>query len=337
MRKLLSSAALSAILASPAAAAEWETTVSGFYHLGVAISDGGGQDGVGVVRDGEIHFDGELTTDNGLTFFARVELEAQTDGDQIDKNYGGVSGAFGSLKFGGDDTAIATYNNSVLGSPGSKLGYYDADPLTTAADDMAAVAGGEQGVGIHYDTPEFMGFQAGVSYTPNVNADGAGAPIDTNGDGQFDAVAGGDVNTPVFNGSDYWSVGAAYSGEYEGFGLGVHGGYADEEGPNNDVWAIGAYVSASGLTLAGGYQDGDAAYLDGAAAGETFYVGLEYSAGPWTVAGGYSNNDFNDTDVAAAWATYALAPGVSMTGGIEFADDSTTKDIGGIFYMSLIF
>lgn len=320
MRESLCAAAVAAIIAAPASAAEWETSVSGFYHLGVAISDGAGQDGVGVVRDGEIHVDGELTADNGLTFFARVEIEAQTDGDQIDKNYGGVSGAFGSLKFGGDDTAIATYNSSVLGSPGSKVGYYDADPLTTAAANMAAVAGGEQGVGVHYDTPEFMGFQAGVSYTPNVNADGAA-----------------DTNTPVFNGSDYWSVGAGYNGEFQNFGFGVHGGYADEEGANNDVWAVGAYVSASGFTVAGGYQDGDAAYLDGASAGETFYVGAEYSQGPWTFAGGYSNNDFNNTDVASAWVTYAIAPGVSATTGIEYADDSTTEDVGGILYMSLLF
>ena len=321
MRKLLiSSTALVALGASPTIAAEWETGISGFYHLGVALSDGAGQDGLGIVRDGEVHVEGSLSADNGLTFFAVVELEAQTDGDQIDKNYGGVAGAFGSLKFGGDDTAIATYNNSVIGSPGSKVGYYDADPLTTAGDDMAAVAGGEQGVGIHYDTPEFMGFQAGVSYLPNVNADGTG-----------------DTNVPVFNGSDYFSIAAAYNGEFDGFGFGVNGGYADEEGANNDVWAVGAYVSVASFTLAGGYQDAGAAYLDGASAGETFYIGAEYGVGPWTVAGGYSNNDFNDTDVASVWATYALAPGVSATAGLEYADDSANEDIGGIAYMSLFF
>ncbi|MEL7464590.1 MAG: porin [Pseudomonadota bacterium] len=322
MRKIRASSTALALLAAaaPSNAAEWELGISGFYHLGVALSDGAGQDGLGVVRDGEVHFEGELQADNGLTFFAVVELEAQTDSDQIDKNYGGVMGAFGSLKFGGDDTAIATYNNSVIGSPGSKVGYYDADAITTAADDMAAVAGGEQGVGVHYDTPEFMGFQAGVSYLPNVNADGAA-----------------DTNNPVFNGSDYWSVAAAYNGEFDGFGFGVNGGYADEDGADNDVWAVGAFVSASGFTLAGGYQNAGDAYLDGASAGETFYIGAEYSTGPWTVAGGYSNNDFNDTDVASAWATYALAPGISATAGIEYADDSANEDIGGIAYMSLFF
>ena len=320
MRKLLlTSAAL--LVAAPASAAEWEVGLSGFYHLGIALSDNDDQDGVGVLRDGEFHIDGRLAADNGLVFFARIEVEAQTDDDQIDKNFGGVETPFGSFKFGGDDTAIATYHNGVLGSPGSKIGYYDADPITLAADDMAAVAGGEQAVGFHYDTPEFMGLQAGFSYLPSLGADGAG-----------------DTNNPVFEGGDdFYSVGAAYNGEFGDFGLGISGGYADESGPNNDVWNIGGYVSFSGFTVAGGYQDGDAGYTDGASAGETFYIGAEYSTGPWTVAGGYSNNDFNDTDVAAGWVTYDLAPGVSTTAGIEYGDDGADEDIGGVLYMSLNF
>ncbi len=201
-------------------AAEWNASVSGFYHLGAAFSDNDAQDGVGVLRDGEFHINAELVTDNGLKFFARIEVEAQTDGDQIDKNYGGVETSFGSLKFGGDDTAIATYHNAVISSPGSKIGYYDSDPITLDGDDVGAVAGG--------------------------------------------------------------------------------------------------------------YQDAGAAYTDSASAGESFYVGAMYETGPLMVAGGYSNNDFNDTDVATGWVNYRLAPGVMATGGIEYADDSTQEDIGGI-------
>lgn len=321
MKKMACATALAvASAAGSASAAEWQTGISGFYALGLALSDSSGQDGVGVVRDGEIHLNGRLTADNGLTFFAVVELESQTDGDQIDKNYGGVSGAFGTLKFGGDDTAIATYNNSVIGSPESKIGFYDADPLSLAGDDQAAVAGGEQGVGVHYDTPEFMGFQFGASYVPDLDADGPG-----------------DTNVPVYDDEDYWSVAGAYNGEFDGFGIGVHAGYADENGPNNDVWAVGAYVTAAGFTLGGGYQDAGSAYTDAASAGETFYVGVEYATGPWTIAGGYSNNDFNDTDVAAGWVTYNLAPGVQATGGVEYADDSANEDVAGIAYMTLYF
>ncbi len=321
MRALLCAAATSVVIAGPAMAAEWNTQVSGYYHLGAAFSDNSAQDGVGVLRDGEFHINAELVTDTGLKFFARIEVEAQTDGDQIDKNYGGVETRFGTFKFGGDDTAIATYHNGVISSPGSKIGYYNADPITLAGDDMGAVAGGEQGVGFHYDTPEFNGFQAGFSYVPSLSADGAG-----------------DSNNPVFEGGDeFWSVAAAYNGEFQGFGFGISGGYADESGPNNDVWNVGGYASASGFTLAGGYQDAGSAYTDGASAGETFYVGAMYETGPWMIGAGYSNNDFNDTDVAAGWVTYRLAPGVMATGGIEYADDSTQEDIGGIVYMSLLF
>ncbi|MEM7547975.1 MAG: porin [Pseudomonadota bacterium] len=307
--------------AAPAHASEWEVGVSGFYHLGLALSDGNNQSGVGVFRDGEFHFDGRLVTDQGLVFFATVEVEAQTDSeDQIDKNFGGVRTPYGSFKFGGDDTAIATFHNGIIEAPGSQIGYYDAEFITTAADDMGALAGGEQAVGFHYDTPEFRGFQAGFSYLPNLGADGAA-----------------DSNSPVFESGEFLSIAAAYNGEIQGVGVGISGGYADEDGPNNDVYNIGGYVSFSGFTLAGGYQDGAADYVDGASAGETFYVGAEYSTGPWTFAGGYSNNDFNDTDVAAAWVTYNLVPGLSTTAGIEYGDDGTNEDIGGILYLSMFF
>ncbi len=319
MRKLLFvSAALMA--AGPVAAAEWEVGLSGFYHLGAAVSSAGNQDGVGILRDGEFHIDAKLVADNGLEFFARIEVEAQTDSDQIDKNYGGVQTQFGSFKFGGDDTAIATYHNGVISAPGGKIGYYDADFITTAADDMGAVAGGEQAVGFHYDTPEFNGFQAGFSYLPNLGTDGAG-----------------DTNNPVFENGDFFSIAAAYNGEFDGVGFGVSGGYADESGPNNEVYNVGGYISYSGFILAGGYQDAGAAYTDPASAGESFYIGAEYSTGPWAIAGGYSNNDFNDTDVAAAWVTYSLAPGVSTTAGIEYGDDGVNEDVGGIVYLSLFF
>lgn len=321
MRKLAATTALATIaMAGSAGAAEWETTVSGFYHLGLALSDSDAQDGVGVLRDGEVHIDGRLFADNGLVFAAHVEIEAHTSDDQIDKNWGSVRGAFGRLKIGGDDMAIAAYHNGNIESPGTEIGYFDANPITAAADDMGVVAGGEQGVGFHYDSPEFMGFQVGFSYEPDIDADEAG-----------------DNNAINFSDEDYWSIAAAYEGEFENFGFGLSGGYADSDGPNNDVWNVGGFVSTGGFTFAGGYQDGADAFIDGAAAGETFYFGAEYSTGPWTVAGGYSNNNLNDTDVAAAWVTYRIAPGVSATGGLEYADDATTEDFGGILYMSLLF
>ncbi|MEM7546480.1 MAG: porin [Pseudomonadota bacterium] len=321
MRILLCSSALVAASAFPVLSAEWEVGLSGFYHLGVGLSDGNNQSGLGVLRDGEVHFDGTLTADNGLRFFARVELEAQTDEDQIDKNFGGVETSLGTFKIGGDDTAIATYHNGVLGAPGGIMGYYDADFITTAADDMGAVAGGEQGVGFHYDTPEFMGFQAGISYIPSLSADEAG-----------------DTNEPVFEENDaFYSIAAAYNGEVRGIGLGLSGGYADENGPDNAVWNVGGYVSFAGVTVAGGYQDAGDDYTDSASAGQSFYVGAEYATGPWVVAGGYSNNDFNDTDVAAAWATYKWVPGVATTIGIEYGDDGADEDVGGVAYLSLNF
>ena len=42
---------------------------------------------------------------------------------------------------------------------------------------------------------------------------------------------------------------AAYEGDFEGFGFGLSGGYADANGPNNDVWNVGGFVSKDDVLL----------------------------------------------------------------------------------------
>jgi len=87
------------LVAGAAQAADPVTaSVSGYMHAGVGYVDRRGSDAdIGVMRDGEIHFNARGTSDNGLTFRGRVELEAFTSGDQIDENWVEVGGAFGRV------------------------------------------------------------------------------------------------------------------------------------------------------------------------------------------------------------------------------------------------
>jgi len=50
-----------------------------------------------VSSDSEIHFNGRTTLDNGMTIGFRVELEGNTDSDQIDETYMFVEGKFGRI------------------------------------------------------------------------------------------------------------------------------------------------------------------------------------------------------------------------------------------------
>ncbi len=307
---------------SAASAAEWETGVSGYYFLGLGVTDGAGQNGVGVLRDGEFHINGRLTADNGLVFRARVEVESFTSSDQIDENWGSVGGSFGTLTIGSNDTVGYENSVGVIYAPGARIGYADSFALTTDAGvgGSATPGVGVDGLGIHYNSPDFMGFQVHGTYIPSLSSDGGAVNNDT--------------NNPVFDGGDeLWNIAASYNGDFGDFGFGVSTSYTDIEGVAGEQINGALKVSFSGFTVAGFYEDDFA--------GDEFGVGAQYATGPWTVAGGYTNSDAGATDhVAAGWVTYAAAPGVLFTVGVEYANvdgDGQSGDFGGLGFMTLRF
>lgn len=314
MKKALfaTSAIVAAGLATSASAAEWSSKVNGYWYVGMAAmdSDQAIADGIGVLRDGEIHFNASLKADNGLTFKSRVELESHTQaGDQLDENWASISGAFGTVKIGGDDTVA--YGNAWYGiiyAPGARIGYYDS--FSNSGVFIGPASSGDA-VGIHYTTPNFNGFSAGFSYQPNSGADGAG-----------------DSNNPVFEVDNRWAATAAFSTDFDGFGFGISGGYVDSDGANNDSWSVGANVSGGGFTVAGIFEDDNT---------DEFAVGMQYSAGAMTVAGGYADDD-NGNNVAAGWLTYSVAPGVSATAGVEYSENAANEEsLSGLAFLSLKF
>ncbi len=321
MKKALiaTTALVAAGFATSATAAEWSTRVTGYYFLGLGVSDNSNAGGVAVLRDGEAHVRAKLVADNGITFQARIELEAFTSGDQIDENYGTVSGSFGTILIGANDDAV--YNNHVgtIYAPGARIGYYDAFSLTTAAGGAFSNPGvGSDQIGIHYTSPSLSGFKVYGSYHPSSNTDG-----------------GADSNNPVFENNDYWTVGASYNGDFGDFGFGLSAGYTD--GFNGtDLMTVGANVSAAGFTLAGTYENTDPA--GGGNNRDEYAIGAQYSTGPWTIGGGYRDEE-SVGEQGAAWVTYGLAPGVLFTAGVEYSDANGVagSDFGGLAYLTMRF
>lgn len=330
MKKALiaTTALVAAGFATTATAAEWSTRVTGYYFLGLGVSDNNGQDGVAVLRDGEAHVRAKLVADNGITFQARIELEAFTSGDQIDENYGTVSGSFGTILIGSNDDAVYNNHVGIIYAPGARIGYYDHFTLTTAASNAFATAGvASDQIGIHYTSPSLSGFKVYGSYHPTAASDG-----------------GADSNNPFFENGDYWTVGASYNGDFGDFGFGLSAGYTDDApfqdlsplGLRADLITIGANVSFSGFTVAGTYEHTD---VDGGGNNrDEFSVGMQYSTGPWTIGGGFTDaEDVGET--AAGWVTYGLAPGVLFTAGLEYGDDNGTagSDFGGLAFLTMRF
>lgn len=323
MKKALiaTTALVAAGFATTATAAEWSTRVTGYYFLGLGVSDNSNADGVGILRDGEAHVRAKLVADNGITFQARIELEAFTSGDQIDENYGTVSGSFGEILIGSNDDAV--YNNHVgtIYAPGARIGYYDSFRLFNGAGtqgtfSQAGVAADT--IGIHYTSPSLSGFKVYGSYHSDSSSDG-----------------GSDSNNPLFQQGDYWTAGASYNGDFGDFGFGLSGGYTDD-GPGGDLITVGANVSFSGFTVAGTYENTDPNGPNNTR--DEWAIGAQYTTGPWTIGGGYRDED-TVGEQGAAWVTYGLAPGVLFTAGVEYSDANAVagSDFGGLAYLTMRF
>ena len=242
-----------AAMASASFAKDVELGLGGYMRAGVAFSDfaQGGVSGESdnifhVIRDGEIHFRGKGTLDNGITITTRVELEAFTSsGDQIDENWVRVSSSFGSIMIGGNDDAA--YNAGYVGFTGfgvPNFNPYDTTlqyvPVSAAAGSQFTLVGGSDRLAIHYYTPTIAGFSAGISYAPDTSSDGGADGQSTGGDNEDGELA----------------IGASYRNSFGDFDFALGGGYfTGVEDNDRSEYGIGLEVGFSGFTLYGRYEE----------------------------------------------------------------------------------
>jgi len=301
-------------VASPAAAQELKLSAFQQFFASGGDADADGSDrGFGFSTNTEIHVNGSIMADNGITFGFRVEMEADTGvSNNVDENSIFASGSFGKLEFGNNDGVEDTFmvngsNSGVdyggVGNPTSNFlssAYIDG---TRTSVDLRGGVESSDATKITYTTPSFSGFSAGVSYTPSTAHDGRGNAFD-DADGGF---------------HDQIGLGLGYEGEFNGVGveLGLVGAYASaDEEPEDDAYGVGGGVAISfaGFTIATGavYDDFDGNGGEGWA----WDAGIGYAAGPWnfSVNGIYSELDDSDIDLLGGSANvgYNLAPGVSV-------------------------
>ena len=333
MRKVLFGAAALVAAGMLAAGAQAQqdpqpvsVSLSGFFNSGFAAvsQDLDANDrGHAFRQDSEIHFSGSTTLDNGLTVGVRVELEGEQDnGDQIDEAFIWISGTFGRIVVGEDDSASgvmgiypASAGHSTFGvifpiaqlAKGGGVGQHGNFALGTDADDEK----------IAWYSPRVGGLAIGASYTPNSAGDGDDGPTKDNDEGEFSQHVGLGLN---------WAGGLGDSAVSVGFGY----NQAQLEAPKGAVvsdrsdWAAGASVSMMGVTVSGNYtvdnrgmDDGDKSSL---AVGATYGDLL-----PGTLVGvtfGTTEDEAADTTNSAVsfGARYTLGPGITLAGEIQFWD-----------------
>ncbi|CCQ75602.1 porin [Magnetospira sp. QH-2] len=299
--------------------------------------------GVDTLSDTEVYFKGDTTLENGLKVSVVIQLEGEEDTatNNADEQYVVISSdSLGTLRVGDKETALATIK---IGSPA--VGYggpTDADdvvaPAFAGASDQFANAEfvDDDDNQVTYLSPSFAGFQVGGSWVPHFAA----------GDAQ-----GGPNTNPVGGNNDGgWGVGAIYSADYDGIGVGVSGGYAYHDA-GADIWQAGAKVSFAGFTVSGGWQRTDvhevqlgntnnALSVDGVE-GTGWEAGVSYATGPYAVSlvygAGEDEDTYADTDkdelkVWAVGANYSMGAGVMMKGTIYHADyngETNTTGVGG--------
>lgn len=363
---LLSTAALAALVmvGTPAHAdTTFEGTVGGYMkaYLGWANTDESSLPAPGdadtqdfdFVRDTELHFNFEGTTDNGLTFGAQIELEVDNgDGAGVDETYGYVSGSWGRVNFGSEDgaayllqvaapsadtnldglrTFVNPFNYGQTDLAGHNLSNglrtvaahlstemdYDND-LTTGADKLT------------YLTPVFSGFQAGLSWTPDT--DNFADVSNTFGGFNLD-----DQNNEF---GQAWEIGGRWEGNFNNVGINVGGGYTTVDMENDvfggvvfedfDEWNVGLDLNIGAFGVGTAYTENNGGVsADGDE--ETWVVGVDYTTGPYVIGASYLDkeieigaNDDIESDRWAGGVTYSYAPGITFSGTIQHVDHEIT-------------
>src|SRR3546814_155960 len=164
-----------ALVASPAAAQELE--LSGFQQFFVSGGDADFDDsdrGFAFSTNTELHVNGSIMADNGVTFGFRVEIEADGGEDNnVDENSIFASGSFGKLEFGNNDGAEDSFavngsNSGVdyggVGNPTSTFltaAYIGGTAAARTSVDFRGGVDTSDAPKLTYTTPNYSGLHLG--------------------------------------------------------------------------------------------------------------------------------------------------------------------------------
>lgn len=280
----------------------------------------------GINTDTEIYFTGAATLDNGLTVGAVIQLEAQTSNDtNADEQYAYIEGSFGRIQAGQKDGVA-----SQLAHEAPQIGLADDDIASwfTQANldqnrtyaNIADTTAGSDDATVSYITPSLAGFSAGVSYTPT-----PGGALVADQDS---------VNT------DGIEVAVAYNGEFSGVGIGADVAYSHQNAPDGSnmddpsYWRAGLVTSFGGFSVGGSYIGFDNEGDDSDS--YAWNAGVAYETGPFGVGLTYLNSeveagpsDTDDYQQVYLSGSYAMGPGISLVGGLFWAEGEQNTDVVG--------
>lgn len=381
MRKvLLSSAAVCglALAASPALAEDGgvKLDIGGYFQAyGVLIDQDTGSLYTGtaeerdfdILRNTEVHLSGETTLDNGLTVGIHFEVEADGNyGDSFDveESYMYMSGQWGRVNVGEEDGAAFLLQVAAPAADANLDGIRQlVQPVdyTLALADATGLYGATGGEGrfldgfdydqdiagyatkITYLTPVLNGFQAGASYTPDVDE----ATRDNVGVG---GISLDDLDEAY---GEAFELAGRYEGQWNALGFALGAGYshvvlerdadgatADEEIFNAGVanvdlddrtaWNVGADFDYGAFGLGVVYMQDDLGYNNDAEE-DVLVIGVDYTTGPFKLGASWLNQDNEigpnageiETDRYTGGVVYTYGPGMTFRGSISYIEHDT--------------
>ncbi|HEV7264039.1 MAG TPA: porin [Falsiroseomonas sp.] len=283
---------------------------------------------------------------NGLAYGADIELQTDAGGAgstslNTDEAWGFISSpTLGTLQFGDQDSAA---NQLVVSAPTLHQSSPSGVWIDFAINNQyinSSLNDGNDSTKIVYLSPQFFGFDFGISYAPN------------NGEGESQFFGNGDLRRDETAGSIHneISAGLRYRGSFGNVGLAAAFGFMTGDAPAGSgledptAYQVGAAVTAYGLTVGAHYLWGEysaptfgrAGIAPGLDDSSSLNFGAVYRMGAFAVNAFYAigEQDFGAVErEQTAWgigATYALAPGMELWATYNDIDDEnfagTTAD-----------
>ena len=264
-------------------------------------------------NDGEIHFNGRATTDNGMKVHVRAELEIQSDHqpgsadtDFIDEYFLSVSGSFGQIILGGTGGAGVKMLTGLSGSWATGVGEtlnFDNAWTPSAAGNHYGLQHSRLDTGdadkVTYLSPKFGGFQVGATYSPNrVNNDRGG---------RYDTSTGP---------HDGFEAAASWGGKFGDMGFAIGAGMTNYQGAEGATdAALSDWLVAARIDFGGGFRIAAAHKVvqndDEAMDSQLTDVGVRFvqGANSFSLVGSHGEMDNSDAFHTAVMGSYARAMG----------------------------
>lgn len=305
-----------------------------------------------ILRDTDVTFAGETTLGNGLTVGVLVNADGDGgDGFAVEDSFMYASGNWGRVSLGMEDgaafvlqvaapsaddnvdgieTFVNPFNFSATGLVGTA---FETEVSTFGLDyDNDLTAGIDK---ISYYTPLLSGFQAGVSYTPDVaNFSPASRGINGNNpDDQLDEYGSA------------WEAGLRYENKIsETVSYKVGAGYTsvDVEQTNAastidtyNEWNTGVDLDIGAYGIGAIYTENNGGLVDNGDS-KTFVLGADYTVGAVKYGASWLHNTHEEsateevkTNRITGGLIYEYGPGLSFRGSVSHVTADAPAAIGG--------